>query len=199
MGLETYIILYGGGGINEDPNYTPEERHDVRDNFKNAALTRADEIRNYSNFNPNDDAIIIKETKYVSDFVSAINSPYGSGPIQEITTFTHAYSAAGSQTSAGLNLGGGIVGEGKLRWFESPNVNELDPNFAEDAIFNLYGCNTANNNAGSSIAQWIADKFPNVSVFGYLGNSNFIWPEANKTYLVPTYKNKGKIQVFPRK
>ncbi len=187
-GLDTYLIIYGAPYL----NYTMAGDHgDVGDNFRLAAETQAEEIKNSDNFNSETDEVIIVEARSTEQFTAATNADYESGKIVELTVFSHGY-------IGGISLGGENGNKEQLSDYDKREINsntmsQIDKkNFTNNAQVNLNGCN---------IGQFFAQKLANylgIRVSAFLGPTEFKTTSTGGTIVVPTNPRKGKKTFEPK-
>ena len=177
-GDSTYLIIYGAGYLNSDM----EGYHDVRDGFMKSAGALAESIRNRNYFDPDKDDVIISFAPSTEKFIEASNSKYKSGPIAELTVFSHG-------TVEGISLGGEAGNTEQLwdydkREINQTTMNQIDKdNFEANSRIILNGCNiggTTKSEASSSFGQKLADYFGgNRTVKAFTGGGGAEFPTRN--------------------
>lgn len=161
-GETVYVVTYTKGNEDGDAD------------FKKAADTRANEIRNSKGFNSSTDTVLEAAVSSIKDFANVINQANGMekqfGKVGEVDLFSHSGDASGPNFNYGHNRQGGP------HYSNEMNIGallSLHINWASNAQAGFYGCNTAASYAG---AANFAQQFANVQrvpTFGFTTVSNF--------------------------
>jgi RHS repeat-associated protein len=128
LGATVFLVAYTTGNSRGD------------EEFRRAAETRAEEIRQRNGFDPDSDTVLLRGVKSKADFVAALDeanaldSQYGE--VGELSLFSHSGPEDGPifHDSAGASS-----------QLNKQEAMGLDINWAHDATATFYSCNSADN------------------------------------------------------
>jgi RHS repeat-associated protein len=186
-GLDTYLIITGAPYLNYR---MAGDVGDVGKNFELAAQTRAQEIKQGSNFDASKDAVVIINARSTKQFLNATNNQYESGEIVELNVFSHGY-------SEGISLGGEQGNNEQLNVHDKREINRNtmsgidNSNFTENATIDINSCNV-----GQRFAQDLANQ-TGKQVQAFTGPTQFQTNKDGTVKVVPTYIDKDKETFYP--
>ncbi|MFN8007237.1 MAG: hypothetical protein U0V70_09485 [Terriglobia bacterium] len=139
--------------------------------FKRAAQTRANEIRNSKGFDPKKDTVLVAGVDSFATFKDLVGKANGLekqfGKVGELDIFSHA-GRDGPNFQEGHNHG--LVPPPYSNEQNRSGIEGLHVNWAPSAQAGFYGCNTAN--PYDDFAQVFANK-QNVSTYGISTSASF--------------------------
>jgi len=172
-GETVYVVTYTTGNEGGD------------DDFKKAALTRANNIKNTKGYDPKNDTVLVAGVSSFKDFANVISQANGLdkqfGKVGEVDLFSHA-GADGPNFNEGMNSPGGTHFTNE----QNPEgLANLHINWAKGAFAGFYGCNTAGDGYDNrDFAQSFANH-QGVTTEGFHGFSSFSTNASgwSKTYM----------------
>jgi RHS repeat-associated protein len=148
-GEDVYVVTYTYGNSEGD------------EQFKRAADTRANDIRNSEGFDPNKDTVVLQGVYKKEDFAGVLQDANGLekqyGKVAEVTIFSHT----GEQHGPVFH-----DENGKPTQFTTQEVRDLKVNWSDHANAYFCGCRSAN------FAQTFAD-IQGVTSYGFSGGASF--------------------------
>ncbi len=175
-GEAVYLVTYTTGNRRGD------------EEFRRAAQTRADEIRNQEGFDPENDIVLVRGVQSKADFAAAIDEANGLGEQYGDVGALSLFSHAGPDDGPVFHDSSGQASQ-----FTASELGDLSINWEAGASAQFYGCNTADR-----FAQLFANE-QGVSTFGYEGYAYFsstadrrVAPQASgPLYMIsaPGYRN----------
>jgi RHS repeat-associated protein len=152
-GEDVYVVAYTVGN----------NVHGGDDQFREAAETKADEIRNQKGFDPKKDTVIVQGVKTKQDFKDLLSKANGMssqfGQVRGLTLFSHAGDMSGPFFHAP---------DGKsTEKFSQSELSQLHINWASGATATFFGCNT-----DITFTQEFANA-QHVRAYGYDGGTRF--------------------------
>jgi len=163
-----YVVIYTQGNSVGD------------DEFKRAALTRANEIRKEKGFDPEKDTVLVQGVTTKADFAGVIDQANGLadtyGQVKEVSLYSHA----------GPQHGPTFHGS-SWRFFTGQELDTLKVNWAPGASAHFYGCNTGQNFSAAFAAS------QHVTTYGQPRYSYFSGSPSERIPIAP----RGPVYLYP--